>query len=74
MPRRIRPYVELLLDFALAFDFELDGGWYTVKMATPAVTARMITYFERGYRRWKRVMWRNITGRSLHDFARTKVR
>ena len=74
MPRRMRPYMELPLGPALAFGFELDGGWYTVKMATPAVTARTITYFERGYRRWKRVIWRNITGRSLHDFARTKVR
>lgn len=31
MPRRVRPYVELPLGLAFAFDFELDGGWYTVK-------------------------------------------
>jgi hypothetical protein len=38
-------------------------------MATPAVTVRTITFLERGYRRWKRVIWRNITGSSLHDFV-----
>jgi hypothetical protein len=31
MPRRVRPYVELPLGLAFAFDFELDGGWYTEK-------------------------------------------
>ena len=27
MPRRTRPYIELLFPFVLVCDFEPDGGW-----------------------------------------------
>lgn len=76
MERRKIPHV-LEPDWPLAADaatFLLVPGWWRVNVATPSVTRRTTPYLYRGYLLRKMVRWRNMTGRSLHDLARMKVR
>lgn len=73
MKRRNRPYRERPL-FVFAAAFLLVPGWCRVNVATPKVTRRTTAYLYSGYRFRNIVRWRNMTGRSLQDFARMKVR
>ena len=57
-----------------AATFLLVPGWCRVKVATPRVTISTTPYLYNGYVFRKIVRWRNMTGRSLHDLARIKVR
>lgn len=73
MPNIKRPHMRF---FSIAEVFEacfFAEVACSVKMATPAVTARTTAYLCHGYFRPNNVMWRNITGKSLHDLARMKV-
>jgi len=62
-------FVEALEGLACAFPEDACK----VKTATPEVTASTTRYLYSGYRRWKSVMCRNMTGSSLQDLARMKV-
>ena len=73
MPRRSRPQVGFFETDGSCWECFLEEDACKVKTATPAVTARTTRYLYRGKERLKRVMWRNITGRSLQDLARMKV-
>ena len=57
-----------------AATFLLVPGWCSVKVATPSVTRSTTPYLYSGYFFRKMVKWRSITGRSLHDLAKIKVK
>ncbi len=72
IPRRKRPHVEDCLVLELEDFLEVEG-WWSVNTATPVVTRKTTRYLYRGYRLRKIVRCKNMTGRSLHDFARMNV-
>jgi hypothetical protein len=57
-----------------AATFLLVPGWCRLKVATPSVTMRTTPYLYKGYFFRKMVRCKTMTGRSLHDLARIKVR
>jgi hypothetical protein len=74
MPSKRSPQVAFLSGLISALDgFFFPDPACNVKTATPVVTARTTRYLYKGYRFLNSVMCKNITGRSLHDFARMKV-
>ena len=76
MERRKIPHMDEP-DWFFAADaatFLLVPGWWSVKVATPRVTRRTTPYLYKGYLFRKIVKCRNMTGRSLHDFARINVK
>ena len=46
MERRVSPKVEFIGALYDLAEWDAEGGWYTVKIATPAVTAKTMRYFE----------------------------
>lgn len=73
MPRSSKPQVRFrMTEESCALCFFAEEAW-SVKTATPTVTARTTRYLYSGKERRKRVICKNMTGSSLQDFARMNV-
>ena len=73
-PSSRRPHRVFLSGLMEAFEgLDFPDPACSVKTATPDVTASTTAYLYNGYLLPKSVMWRNMTGSNLQDFARMNV-